>query len=89
MIRAVWSRATVPPILVPKAVLGEHGGAMLAAAVLAAGGAPFGRPAAFEAPDPEVTIHPHDGSPLDAPECVLISSLASGGAAAWVLLERP
>ena len=89
MIRAVWSRATVPPILVPKAVLGEHGGAMLAASVLAVGGAAFGRPAAFEAPDPEVTVRPHDGSPLGAPKCVMISALAAGGAAAWVLLERP
>jgi 3-oxoacyl-[acyl-carrier-protein] synthase II len=89
VLRAAWDGAALPPVLVPKAVLGEYGGGLLASAVLAVGGAPFGRVAAFELPDPELNIRPHDGSPLDAPRGVLISALAAGGAAAWVLMERP
>jgi hypothetical protein len=86
---AAWGAAAFPPVVVPKAVVGEFGGGFLAAAVMAAEGASFGRPAAFDAPDPELTIAPHDGSPLPAPKRVLVSALAAGGASAWALLERP
>jgi 3-oxoacyl-[acyl-carrier-protein] synthase II len=88
VLRTVWNGATLPPLLVPKAVVGEYGGGILAGGVLAAGSAHFGRVAAFETPDPELMIAPHDGSPLDPPRRVLLSSLAAGGAAAWVVLER-
>jgi len=86
---AAWQGAPLPPVVTPKAVVGEFGGGLLAAAVLAAEGAHFGRPVAFETRDPELHIVPHDGSPLPAPHRVLITSLAAGGAASWALLERP
>jgi 3-oxoacyl-(acyl-carrier-protein) synthase len=87
VLSGVWAGVSVPPVLVPKAVVGEYGGGILAGGVLAVGGASFGPVAAFETPDPEMMITPHDGTPLDPPRRVLISSLASGGAAAWVVLE--
>jgi len=62
---------------------------LLATAVLAAEGSPFGRPLAFETPDPSLRVVPHDGRPLPVPHRVLVTSLAAGGAAAWALLERP
>jgi 3-oxoacyl-(acyl-carrier-protein) synthase len=87
VLSAVWKGSSMPPVLVPKAVVGEYGGGILAGGVLAVGGALFGPVAAFETPDPEMMITPHDGTPLDPPRRVLISSLASGGAAAWLVLE--
>jgi 3-oxoacyl-[acyl-carrier-protein] synthase II len=89
VLRDAWGRADLPPVLVPKAVVGEYGGGILAAGVLAACGARFGPVAGFETPDPEMMITPHDGTPLDPPRRVLVSSLAAGGAAAWAVLERP
>ena len=86
---AAWGGAPLPPVLTPKAVHGEFSGGMLAAAVLAAQGAPFGRPSAFATRDPALGVAPHDGSPLAAPRRVLVTALAPGGAAAWTLLERP
>ena len=86
---AAWGGAPLPPVLTPKAVHGEFSGGMLAAAVLAAQGAPFGRPSAFTTRDPALGVAPHDGSPLAAPRRVLVTALAPGGAAAWTLLERP
>jgi 3-oxoacyl-[acyl-carrier-protein] synthase II len=86
---AAWGASPLPPVVTPKAVVGEFGGGLLAAAVLAALGASFGRLVAFETPDPALPVAPHDGSPLPAPRRVLVTSLAAGGAAAWALLERP
>jgi len=85
-------RAAFPdlaPVLAPKGVTGEFGGGFLAAAVLAAEGAPFGPTAGFAEPDPGLGLVPHDGRPLPPPGRVLVSALASGGAAAWLVLERP
>ncbi|HZN54007.1 MAG TPA: beta-ketoacyl synthase N-terminal-like domain-containing protein [Candidatus Polarisedimenticolaceae bacterium] len=87
-LRAAWSGRSLPPVVTPKAVIGEYGGGILAAGALAASGARFGFPTAWMAPDPEMTISPHDGSPLDAPRRVLLTGLAAGGAAAWAVLER-
>jgi len=70
-------------------VTGEYGGGFLGAAVLAAGGAPFGPTAGFEEPDPELGVVPHDGSPLAPPSTVLVTSVAAGGAASWLILEAP
>jgi 3-oxoacyl-(acyl-carrier-protein) synthase len=89
VLRDAWRGADLPPVLAPKAVTGEYGGGILAGGVLAASGTPFGRIAAFEAPDPEMMITPHDGAPLDPPRRVLLSSLAAGGGAAWAVLDRP
>ena len=87
-LRSAWGGRPVPPVLTPKAVIGEYGGGILAAGVLAVRGAEFGRPTAWTAPDPEMTIAPHDGSPLPVPRRVLLTGLAAGGAAAWAVLER-
>ena len=86
---AAWGGAPLPPVVTPKAVVGEFGGGMLASAVLATEGAPFGRVAAFTTPDPALSVVPHDGSPLPPPRRLLVTALAAGGAAAWALLERP
>lgn len=98
MLRAAWGDSDLPPILAPKGVTGEYGGGFLAAAILAASGTPFGPTAGFAEPDPELgilpiapiaPIAPHDGSPLPPPRTVLVTSLAAGGAASWLMLERP
>jgi 3-oxoacyl-[acyl-carrier-protein] synthase II len=90
-LRAAWGEWPLPPILVPKAVTGEYGGGFLAAAVLAAGGAPFGPTPGFAEADPELGVVPHAGGPLPAPSRVLVSTVAAGGAAAWLVFggEEP
>jgi len=85
-LKAAWGERPLPPILAPKAVVGEYGGGFLAAAILAAAGVPFGPTAGFAEVDPELGIVPHRGGPLPAPARVLVSTLAAGGAAAWLLL---
>src|SRR6185436_17348563 len=52
------ARSPLRPVLVPKATVGEYGGGFLGAAVLAAGGAPFGPTPGFAEPDPELGIIP-------------------------------
>ena len=86
---ATFGAAPIPPVVVPKAVTGEFGGGLLAAAVLATEGAQFGGLASFAKKDSALAVAPHDGSPLKKPKRVLTTALAPGGAAAWVLLERP
>ena len=88
VLREAWGDIPLPPIVAPKSVTGEYGGGLLGAAVLAAAGLPFGPTAGFAEPDPELGIVPHDGSPLPPPEIVLVTSLAAGGAAAWLVLGR-
>jgi 3-oxoacyl-[acyl-carrier-protein] synthase II len=88
LLRAVWEGSPLPPVAAPKAVTGEYGGGHLAAAVLAASGAPLGPTPGFAEADPELGIVPLDGSPLPAPGVVLATTLAAGGAAAWVVLGR-
>ncbi|MFL6193883.1 MAG: beta-ketoacyl synthase N-terminal-like domain-containing protein [Thermoanaerobaculia bacterium] len=89
VLRAAWGGAQLPPVVTPKAVTGEYGGGLLGGAVLAAAGSPFGPTPGFGEPDPELGIAPHDGSPLARPSTVLVTSLAAGGAAAWLVLGRP
>jgi 3-oxoacyl-[acyl-carrier-protein] synthase II len=92
VLRAVWDEAGLPPVLAPKGVTGEYGGGFLAAAVLGAAGVSgvAGAPTAgFGEPDPELGVSPHDGSPLAPPRALLASSLAAGGAAAWLVLGQP
>ncbi len=88
-LRAAWGEAPLPPVVTPKAVTGELGGGFLGAAVLAASGARFGPTPGFAEPDPELGVVPHDGSPLPRPEVVLATTLAAGGAAAWLLFGKP
>jgi 3-oxoacyl-[acyl-carrier-protein] synthase II len=89
MLRAVWGEAPLPPVVAPKGVTGEYGGGVLGPAVLAAAGAPFGPTPGFSEPDPELGVVPHGGGPLEAPETVLVTGLAAGGAAAWLVLGKP
>ncbi|HVT16553.1 MAG TPA: beta-ketoacyl synthase N-terminal-like domain-containing protein [Thermoanaerobaculia bacterium] len=85
-LRTAWNDRPLPPVLAPKGAVGEYGGGFLGAAVLAAAGAPFGPTCGFAEPDPELGVVPHDGSALAPPAAVLVSSLAAGGAASWLVL---
>lgn len=87
-LRSAWREAPLPPVLAPKATLGEYAGSQLGAAVLAASGSRFGPTPGFRVVDPELGVVPHDGSELAPPRFTLATSLAAGGAAAWALLER-
>jgi len=86
VLRAVWEGSPLPPVAAPKAVTGEYGGGFLGAAVLAAEGSPLGPTPGFAEPDPELGIIPRDGALPEPPSVVLATSLAAGGAAAWVVL---
>jgi 3-oxoacyl-[acyl-carrier-protein] synthase II len=88
MLREAWGTLPLPPVLAPKGVTGEYGGGFLAAAVLSVGTC-FGRTAGFEEADPKLGLVPHDGSPLPAPSTVLVTSVAAGGAASWLVLGAP
>ena len=88
-LRQAWGGMPLPPIVTPKAVLGEYGGGLVASAVAAIEGASFGRLSAFEQRDAALEVAPHDGREIPIPRRVLVSALAAGGAAAWALLERP
>ena len=84
----VFDGVGLPAVLVPKSITGQYGGGFLAAAVLAASADEFASPADF-LPDPELGVTPHPGGSLRASSITLVTSLASGGAASWLLLERP
>jgi 3-oxoacyl-[acyl-carrier-protein] synthase II len=86
-LQLAWRGRPLPPVLAPKATLGEYGGGFLAAAALLAGGAPAGPTPGFAEPDPELGLAPHDGRPLPPPRRTLVTSLATSGAAAWALLD--
>jgi 3-oxoacyl-[acyl-carrier-protein] synthase II len=90
MLRSVFD--SLPPIQAPKRLLGEYGGGFLGAAVLAATGGCTAPPAASFEPDPELGIVPDivPDLPLAAPPAtVLVTSVAAGGAASWLLLGAP
>jgi 3-oxoacyl-[acyl-carrier-protein] synthase II len=86
-LRAVWGTDRLPPVLAPKATLGEYGGGILGAGILAVEGVPFGPTAGFEEADPALRIVPHDGHPLRSAARVMLTSVGSGGAAAWAVLD--
>ena len=88
VLRAAWQGAPLPPVAAPKAVTGEYGGGLLASAVLAAAGSPPGPTPGCGFVDPELGIALCDGSPLPVPSVVLVTSLAAGGAGAWVVLGQ-
>ncbi|HEV7507470.1 MAG TPA: beta-ketoacyl synthase N-terminal-like domain-containing protein [Thermoanaerobaculia bacterium] len=87
VLHAAWEGASLPPVAAPKAVTGEYGGGLLASAVLAAAGSHLGPALGFDEADPELGIVLCDGS-LPSPDVVLVTSLAAGGAGAWVVLGR-
>ncbi|OQC40805.1 MAG: Actinorhodin polyketide putative beta-ketoacyl synthase 1 [Acidobacteria bacterium ADurb.Bin051] len=88
MLRALFPER-LPPVLAPKGTLGEFGGGLLAAAILAAGGEASWPTAGFAEPDPALALVPHDGTPLPAPRLVFATALAVAGGAAWALLSPP
>lgn len=88
VLRAAWGEVPLPSVLVPKAVTGEYGGGILAPGLLALEGARFGPTPGFAEPDPAAGVTPHLGGALGIPSRVLLTGLASGGAAAWLVLER-
>lgn len=88
MLRRLWPGGP-PPVSAPKGTLGEYGGGILGPAVLATSGLAPGPTAGFREVDPELGLIPHDGSPLAPPRRVLVTGLAAGGAAAWMVLEAP
>lgn len=88
-LRRAWGDAGLPPVVAPKALTGEYGGGFLAAAVLAAAGRRCGPTPGFAVADPALGVVPHDGAELPPPRRLLVSSLAAGGSAAWVILEAP
>lgn len=88
-LKSAWGEAPLPPLVTPKSVTGEYGGGFLAAAVLAASGARFGTPNGSAEPDPALDLCPSAAAAALAPQVVLATSLAAGGAASWLVLERP
>jgi 3-oxoacyl-[acyl-carrier-protein] synthase II len=86
-LRQAWQGRPLPPILAPKGVTGQYGGGFLASAVLAMSDQEFGATGGFSEPDPELGVIPHGGGPLPPADITLVTSLASGGAASWLLLE--
>jgi 3-oxoacyl-[acyl-carrier-protein] synthase II len=86
-LRRTWLGLDLPPILTPKSVTGQYGGGFLAAAVLAVAAREYTPPADF-LPDPDLGMIPHREGPLPPADFTLVTSLASGGAASWLLLER-
>lgn len=86
VLRRIWE-CDMPPVIAPKAWCGEHSGALLAAAVLAASGAGFAPCPGFETPDPDLRITPAAAGPIEPGGRLLLSSLAPGGSAAWAVLE--
>ena len=87
-IQQAWKELPLPPVLAPKAVIGEYGGAFLAAAALAVVDDSSPAVAGFSEKDPEFGLVPYDGFPTPPARRALVSSLGSGGAAEWLVLER-
>lgn len=85
----VWEGVPLPPILVPKAVTGQYGGGFLASAVIAAEGGVFGPTPGFREIDPQLGVRPYDGGVLAPASLTLVTSLAAGGSASWLVLENP
>jgi 3-oxoacyl-[acyl-carrier-protein] synthase II len=86
-LRAVWGERPLPPVTAPKGVVGEYGGGFLAAALLALDDA--SPTAGFERPDPDLGLSPVTAPGGGPARRVLVSTIASGGPACWLLLERP
>lgn len=75
-----------PPLLTPKARLGEYGGGTLATAVLAATG-PIRVRTDASRPDPQLPCRPSVEALTGATRRVLATGLGTGGAGAWAILE--
>ncbi len=86
---ALFSPGPPPPVFAPIGATGLGGGGFLAAAALAAEGLSLGDSAGFCRRDSNSAVLPHPGSIFPARGRILVSTIASGGRAAWVLLEAP
>jgi 3-oxoacyl-(acyl-carrier-protein) synthase len=75
-----------PPVVTPKGALGEYGGGHLAGALLALEGGAWPAPW-FAAADPALGIAPSER--FATPRRLLASALSAGGAATWLVLDRP
>jgi 3-oxoacyl-[acyl-carrier-protein] synthase II len=85
---AAWGEHPLPPLLTPKAVVGEYGGGILAPALLTLEGAPFAPVAGFAEPDLDLGVQPGSSAGGPPPARLLLTGLASGGSASWLVLER-
>jgi 3-oxoacyl-[acyl-carrier-protein] synthase II len=89
VLRHAWGNLPLPPIVAPKAITGEYGGLHLAAAVLLVAGLWSEGFPSLEDPDPACGVTLHTGSLAPGRRRALVSALAAGGAAAWLVLESP
>jgi hypothetical protein len=64
----------------------EHGGGFLAAGVLGAGAIDLAGVSGFEEADPEIGLHPFAGGSLASSSRCLLTTVATGGAASWLVL---
>ncbi|MCG8460428.1 MAG: hypothetical protein MI919_29455 [Holophagales bacterium] len=85
---ALFGRSALPDVLVPKATTGEQGGGLLAGALHAFAGTVWGPTPGFEEADPQLGLVPWSGGSVPRADRVLVSALAVGGSAAWMVLER-
>jgi hypothetical protein len=88
-IATLFSERRLPPVFAPIGTTGLGGGGFLAASALAAEGVPLGGSAGFCQPDPRLPIRPHPSAISPTPGRLLVSTIASGGAAVWTILEAP
>jgi len=87
VLRAAFGNA-LPPVLAPKSVTGEYGGGFLASALLALDEVEWAPGPGCAQPDPELDLPPHDGERLAPARRLLLTCLASGGSACWLVLDR-
>ncbi len=88
VLRRAWGERPLPPIVAPKSVTGEYGGAFIGAALLIAAGNSTMPVLDFDADEAGCGLSLHRGPPYPPPRRTLVSALSSGGAATWLLLER-
>lgn len=88
-IAALFGEGRTPPVFAPIGTTGLGGGGFLAAAALAAEGSPLGGSSGFCERDPALPVRPHPGAVSPTPGRILVSTLASGGQAIYVLLDAP
>ncbi len=86
-LRALFG-AQMPPVFAPKAVTGEYGGGNVASALVLLAGATCASPTPNDEVDPALGVALHAGALPARARRVLVSGLAAGGAAAWIVLER-
>ena len=86
-LQAAFGDTPLPPIAAPKAATGAYGGGELGAALLALEGADWAPGLWFRAGS-DGWAEPVQEAPRGPAERVLVSAVAAGGAACWIVLER-